>query len=96
LLREKLQPHLGWHGARTWFVAAFIIALFRSRTVNLSDLSVAFLGLAKPASHYNVSSASLGGVRRQGRSLTTDREFIGGDWLSYLLLAPDAKLKNPF
>ena len=28
-LRAKLQPHLGWHGARTLFVAAFIIALFR-------------------------------------------------------------------
>ena len=32
----------------------------------------------------------------QVRCLTTDREFIGGDWLSYLLLAPDAKLKTPF
>ena len=32
----------------------------------------------------------------QVRCLTTDREFVGGDWLSYLLLAPDAKLKTPF
>ena len=32
----------------------------------------------------------------QVRCLTSDREFVGGDWLSYLLLAPDAKLKTPF
>lgn len=51
-LRARLQPHLGWHGARTLFVAAFIIALLRARTVNLSELSVAFPGLAKPESHY--------------------------------------------
>jgi hypothetical protein len=51
-LREKLQPHLRWHGARTLFVAAFIMALFRARTVNLSELSVAFPGRAQAASHY--------------------------------------------
>ena len=51
-LRAKLQPHLGWHGAHLLFVAAFIIALFRVRTVNLSRLSSAFPGRAKPASAY--------------------------------------------
>lgn len=176
-LREKLQPHLGWHGARVVFVAAFIIALFRARTVNLSELSVAFPGRAKPESHYKrqqrffrafeldyaviaklvanwmniaepwvlavdrtqwdvgtttVNILTLGVVHKgiafplvwmmldkkgnsntderidlmerfyelfpqvQLRCLTTDREFVGGDWLSYLLLAPDAKLKTPF
>ena len=176
-LRAKLQPHLGWHGARTLFVAAFIMALFRARTVNLSELSVAFPGRAKPASHYKrqqrffrafeldyavvarlvaawmaipepwvlavdrtqwdvgtttVNILTLGVVHEgiafplvwtmldkkgnsntderidlmerfyelfphvQVRCLTTDREFVGSDWLSYLLLAPDAKLKTPF
>ena len=176
-LRAKLQPYLGWHGARTLFVAAFIMALFRARTVNLSELAVAFPGLAKPESHYkrqqrffrsfeldyaviaklvvawlalpepwvlavdrtqwNVGKTTVNiltlGVVHEGfafplvwmlldkkgnshsneridlmerfyelfpdtqvRCLTTDREFIGGDWLSYLLLAPDAKLKTPF
>ena len=51
-LRAKLQPHLGWHGARTLFVAAFIMALFRRKTVNLSELAVAFPGRAQPESHY--------------------------------------------
>ena len=30
----------------------FLIALFRVKTVNLSELATAFLGLAKPESHY--------------------------------------------
>ena len=51
-LRSLLQAHLGWHGARVLFIAAFIIALFRARTVNLSELSVAFPGRAKPESQY--------------------------------------------
>lgn len=176
-LRAKLQPHLGWHGARTLFVAAFIIALFRVKTVNLAELAQAFPGLAKPESHYkrqqrffrgfeldyaviaklvidwmkipepwvlavdrtqwDVGRTTINiltlGVAHEGiafplvwlmldkkgnsntaeridlmerfyelfphtqiRALTSDREFIGGDWLSYLLLAPDAKLKTPF
>ena len=176
-LREKLQPHLGWHGARTLFVAAFIIALFRVRTVNLSELAIAFPGRAKPESHYKrqqrffrafevdyaviaklvvawmnipepwvlavdrtqwdvgtttINILTLGVVHEgiafplvwmmldkkgnsntderidlmerfyelfpttQVRCLTTDREFVGGDWLSYLLLAPGKKLKTPF
>lgn len=176
-LRTKLQPHLGWHGARTLFVAAFIMALFRRKTVNLSELAVAFPGRAKPESHYkrqqrffrafaldyaviaklvvawmaipepwvlavdrtqwDVGSTTVNiltlGVVHDGiafplvwmmlekkgnshtaerielmerfyelfptvsvRCLTTDREFVGGGWLSYLLLAPDWKLKTPF
>ncbi|MEL6131726.1 MAG: IS4 family transposase, partial [Cyanobacteria bacterium J06628_4] len=51
-LRSLLQPHLGWHGARVLFIAAFIIALFRARTVNLSELSMAFPGRAQPDSQY--------------------------------------------
>lgn len=176
-LRDKLQPHLGWHGARTLFVAAFIIALFRVKTVNLSELATAFPGAAKPDSHYKrqqrffrafemdyaviaklvvawmaipepwvlavdrtqwdvgrttVNILTLGVVHdgiafplvwvmldkkgnsntneridlmerfydlfphTQVRCLTTDREFVGGDWLSYLLLAPGPKSKTPF
>lgn len=176
-LRAQLQPHLGWHGARLLFVAAFIIALFRVRTVNLSRLAPAFPGRAKPASAYkrqqrffrafeldysvvaklvvdwmkvpepwvlavdrtqwDVGSTTVNiltlGVVHEGiafplvwmmldkkgnshtderidlmerfyelfpqvtmRCLTSDREFVGGDWLSYLLLAPDTKLAMPF
>jgi hypothetical protein len=52
LLRRTLQPHLGWHGARVSFLALFLIALFRVKTVNFSELSTAFMGKAKSASNY--------------------------------------------
>ena len=51
-LRSKLQPHLGWHGARLSFVAAFLMALFRAKTVNFSELAPAFPGKAQSESHY--------------------------------------------
>ena len=31
LLRDKLKPLLGWHGARLNFLALFLIALIRAR-----------------------------------------------------------------
>ena len=51
-LRAKLQPYLPWHGARLGFVAAFLIALFRAKTVNFSELATSFPGRALPDSHY--------------------------------------------
>jgi hypothetical protein len=42
---------LGWHGARISFLALFIVALFRTRTVNLSELAVAFVGKAQDESN---------------------------------------------
>ena len=51
-LRQILKPHFPWHGARLHFLAAFIIALFQVRTVNLTELSVALAGKAKPSSNY--------------------------------------------
>lgn len=52
LLRDTLRPHLSWHGARLSFVAAFLIALLRVRTVNLSELATGFSGKAQTNSHY--------------------------------------------
>lgn len=52
LLRDALRPHLAWHGARLSFVAAFLIALFRVKTVNLSELATGFSGSAQIDSHY--------------------------------------------
>ena len=52
LLRKTLKPHLKWHGARLSFLALFLIALFRVKTVNLVDLSIGFKGEAKKASNY--------------------------------------------
>lgn len=52
LLRDTLRPYLKWHGARLSFVAVFLIALLRVRTVNLSELATAFSGKAQTDSHY--------------------------------------------
>lgn len=52
MLRAALQPALPWHGARLTFLAEFLIALFRVKTVNLSELATGFSGGAKPSSHY--------------------------------------------
>lgn len=51
-LRQALQPHLRWHGARLTIVALFLIALFQVKMVNLAELSTAFSGAASQASHY--------------------------------------------
>jgi Transposase DDE domain len=52
LIRKTLQPHLSWHGARLTFLALFLIALFRVKTVNLSELAVGFMGKAQQESNY--------------------------------------------
>jgi hypothetical protein len=52
LLRDALRPHLAWHGSRLSFVAAFLIALLRVKTVNFSELATAFRGKARTDSHY--------------------------------------------
>jgi len=52
LIRKTLKPHLKWHGARLSFLALFLIALFRVKTVNLSELSTGFMGKAKAESNY--------------------------------------------
>jgi hypothetical protein len=39
LLRDTLKPHLPWHGARLNFLALFLIALIRVKTVNLAQLA---------------------------------------------------------
>lgn len=52
VLREALRPHLPWHGARLSFLAMFLIALIRVRTVNWAELATGFCGYAHPDSHY--------------------------------------------
>jgi hypothetical protein len=51
-LRNALRPHLSWHGARLSFLAAFLIALLRVKTINFAELSTAFSGKAQTDSHY--------------------------------------------
>lgn len=52
LLRDALRPHLAWHGARLSFLAAFLIALLRVKTVNFSELATGFSGKTQTESHY--------------------------------------------
>lgn len=73
-LHEILQQHLHWHGARIKFLSLFLVALFRVRTVNLSELSLAFAGNAKPESSY----------KRLQRFLR-DFELDYGAWSKFIL-----------
>ena len=50
-LQAALSAHLPWHGARIKFLALFLVALFRVRTVNLAELAGAFRNRAKAESN---------------------------------------------
>jgi hypothetical protein len=52
LLRQTLKPHLGWHGARLSFLALFLIALLRVKTINLAELATGFRSKAQIDSSY--------------------------------------------
>ena len=52
LLRDTLKPLLPWHGARLNFLALFLIALIRVKTVNLAELATGFRSEAKTGSNY--------------------------------------------
>jgi len=60
-IQQTLQPHLGWHGARVSFLALFLVAVFRVKTVNLSELATAFISTAQPESNYKRLQRFLGG-----------------------------------
>lgn len=51
-IQKTLQPHLGWHGARVGFLALFLVALFRVKMVNLTQIATGFVGTAKVESNY--------------------------------------------
>jgi hypothetical protein len=51
-LKEALKPHLGWHGARLSFLALFLLALIKVKTVNLSEIALGFGGKARKESNY--------------------------------------------
>ena len=52
LLRQTLKCHLGWHGARLSFLALFLIALLRVKTINLTELATGFRSKAQTNSSY--------------------------------------------
>jgi hypothetical protein len=51
-LGQVLSPHLGWHGSRMNFLANFLIALLRVKTVNFTELATGFMGRASLESRY--------------------------------------------
>ena len=51
-LEKILKGQLDWHGARINFLALFIIALIRVKTVNLVEIATGFIGNAQVTSHY--------------------------------------------
>jgi hypothetical protein len=51
-LKQALKLHLGWHGARISFLALFLLALLKVKTVNLKELAIGFEGKALLDSNY--------------------------------------------
>ncbi len=51
-LKAVLAEYLPWHGARIGFLARFLLALFKVRSVSLAELATGFGGPAKVESHY--------------------------------------------
>ncbi len=51
-LRKSLQAHLPWHKARLSFLALFLLALIKVKTVKLSELALGFGGFALSESNY--------------------------------------------
>jgi Transposase DDE domain len=50
LISATLRPHLRWHGARIAFLALFLVALLRVKTVSFSHLAQGFMGKAQTQS----------------------------------------------
>ena len=51
-LKAVLAEHLPWHGARIGFLAQFLLALLKVRSVSLAELATGFGGPAKVESRY--------------------------------------------
>jgi len=52
MLERVFKKHLRFNAARISFLANFIIALVKVRTVNLTEIAAAFCGEAQKESHY--------------------------------------------
>ena len=51
-LKSVLAEHLPWNGARIGFLAQFLLALPKVRSISLAELATGFGGPAKVESHY--------------------------------------------
>ena len=50
-LKDVLSTHLAWHGTRLSFLAMLFVALFKVKTVNLSQIATALNPKAKAGSN---------------------------------------------
>ncbi len=69
-LMAVLRPHLPWHRARLDFLAAFVLALIRVRSVNLAQIAVGLNPWAQIGSNYRRCQRFLAGF-------TVEQELIG-------------------
>lgn len=51
-MQHVLQDHIPWHKARLAFCASFLVALIKTRTVNLTEVALALNPKAKASSNY--------------------------------------------
>jgi hypothetical protein len=72
-LKQVLQTHLNWHGARISFLALFLLALLKVKTANLSELCLGFGGRALTASSYKR-------LQRFSEGLPWIRGSLPGSW----------------
>ncbi|MDT7920719.1 MAG: transposase, partial [Meiothermus sp.] len=84
-LSEVFRPHLQWHRARLDFLAAFVLALIRVRSVNLAQIAVALNPWVHIASNYRRCQRFLAGF-------SFDQETIGRLILQLLPQDPEQKL----
>jgi hypothetical protein len=62
-LKAELGKSLDWHGSRLDFLAKFILALFKVKTVNLAQVATAFPGQPRWTLTINGCNASSGDSR---------------------------------
>ena len=86
-LKAVLAEHLPWHGARLNFLAQFLLALLKVRSVSLAELATGFGGSARVDSHYKR-------LQRFFRGFEIDQDAlarllvrlvpVGEDWFRWL------------
>jgi hypothetical protein len=90
-LKQVLQAQLNWQGARISFLALFLLALLKVKTVNLSELCLGFGGRAMPQSSYKRSQRFFREFDldyTQLASVVVNWMQIPGDWVLSLDRTP--------
>ena len=80
LIRQTLRPHLSWHGARVTFLALFLVALVRVRTVNFVELSQGFMGQAKTESNEKRLHRFFSDFELDYREIVMPKAGYANDW----------------